>query len=123
MLVDITYVTSVRSQVGNLIDIISSRPKNRDGYWRHLLGSNLHVVLAMVPGMEDSDGEAVCFSPRSLRRIIDELCHEVGGECGVWAFLRAACWRWCWCWCWCGALFSLWGSAALVLVVLFLVAH
>ena len=35
------------------------------------------MVLAMVPGMEDGDDKAVCFDPRSLRRIIDELCHEV----------------------------------------------
>lgn len=82
--------------MGNLIDIISSRPKNRDGYWKHLLGSNLHVVLAMVPGMEDADDEAACFNPRSLRRIIDELCHEVsfgfGHCCVILCYIRAA---WC----------------------------
>lgn len=64
-------------QVGNLVDTIGSRPMNKTGYSRHLLGSKLHVVLAMVPGgMDASDGEAG-FNARSLRRIIEELCHEV----------------------------------------------
>lgn len=85
------------AQVGNLIDIIGSRPKNRDGYSRHLLGSNLHVVLAMVPGMEEGEDEAVCFNPRSLRRIIDELCHEVrsgnvfAAACGLLLPLQSRC--------------------------------
>lgn len=68
---------ALAAQVGNLLDIIGSRPKNRVGYPRHLVGSKLHVVLAMVPEMDENSEDDAGFSPRSLRRIIDELVHEV----------------------------------------------
>eukprot|EP00752_Nemacystus_decipiens_P004954 g4507.t1 len=86
-------LTYVPLEVGNLLDIIGNRPKNRDGYWKHLLGNNLHVVLAMVPGMEDGDDDAACFNPRSLRRIIDELCHEDHGmdNESLWVVVMAPC--------------------------------
>ena len=63
-------------QVGNLVDVISSRPKNRSGFPMSLVGGHLHVVLAMVAN--DEDGQDSGFEPRSLRRMIEELCHEVG---------------------------------------------
>lgn len=57
------------------MDVISSRPRNRTGYSKALIGHQLHVVLAMVAFLEDgTDGG---FDARSLRRIIEELCHEV----------------------------------------------
>ena len=40
-----------------------------------LVGGHLHVVLAM--GSNEEDGPDSGFEPRSLRRMIEELCHEV----------------------------------------------
>lgn len=40
-----------------------------------LVGGHLHVVLAMVSNEEDGPDSG--FEPRSLRRMIEELCHEV----------------------------------------------
>ncbi|CBJ32247.1 conserved unknown protein [Ectocarpus siliculosus] len=78
IVVIVVALTYVPLEVGNLIDIIGSRPKNRVGYSRHLVGNKLHVVLAMVPGKDDGEGEAG-FNAASLRRIIEELFHEDHG--------------------------------------------
>ena len=61
--------------MGNLVDVIGSRPKNRSGFPMSLVGGHLHVVLAMVSNEEDGPDSG--FEPRSLRRMIEELCHEV----------------------------------------------
>lgn len=66
----------VSRQVGNLVDVISSRPRHRNGFSMSLVGNQLHVVLAMV-SVEDGSDDAG-FDARSLKRIIEELCHEVG---------------------------------------------
>lgn len=56
------------------MDVVSSRPKNRVGFPLSLVGNELHVILAMVAV---GDGDDTGFEPRLLRRIIEELCHEV----------------------------------------------
>lgn len=56
------------------MELISNRPKNRQGFSRRLLGDHLHVVLAMVSYTTENDG----FDAQSLERIIEELFHEVG---------------------------------------------
>ena len=64
------------TQVGNLVELINSRPKYRKGFPTRLLGNQVHVVLAMVSFVEDgTDGSG--FDERSLKRIIEELFHEV----------------------------------------------
>ncbi|CAN0021891.1 unnamed protein product [Ectocarpus fasciculatus] len=93
VVVIVVALTYVPLEVGNLIDIIGSRPKNRVGYSRHLVGNKLHVVLAMVPGKDDGGEGEAGFNAPSLRRIIEELCHEDHGvdNESLWVVIMSPC--------------------------------
>ncbi|CAM9428323.1 unnamed protein product, partial [Laminaria digitata] len=84
-------LTYVPLEVGNLVDVISSRPKNRSGFPMSLVGGHLHVVLAMVSN--EDEGPDCGFEPRSLRRMIEELCHEDHGmdNESLWVVVMAPC--------------------------------
>ncbi|CAN0029415.1 unnamed protein product [Ascophyllum nodosum] len=85
-------LTYVPLKVGNLVELINSRPKYRKGFPTRLLGNQVHVVLAMVSFVEDgTDGSG--FDERSLKRIIEELFHEDHGLDNhlFWVVLMAPC--------------------------------
>lgn len=89
-----------RAKVSELMDAMASRPKYRKGFSRKLVGSHIHVLLAMADqegwnegggggsggssGGSGGDPGGDGFDCDSLERCIDEFFHEVSTGRGGW---------------------------------------
>ncbi|CAM9604592.1 unnamed protein product [Pylaiella littoralis] len=81
-------LTYIPLEVNMLVEAINARPKNRRGFPRSLVGSHLHVVLALAGGAEGADGEFACdMLERCVAEFFDK--DQTASNVSVWVVIMA----------------------------------